>query len=207
MSVSHPLDAALAHAAPLRPALHGGTQPVAVGSKDFVAGADGLYVRAASPALAITANVAPVSDAPLPYAPMQASIVPANGPVPLTLLHTFAAWAAADADREIAAVIEAEGHGYRLRRIDSEDRSAAHVTYDDRLVDDDRLVVDLHSHGRLDAFFSGQDDASDRSRRGPYIAVVIGHCDAEPLQCCRLVVSPFLVPLSLTDLVAQGVFA
>ncbi len=204
---AHPLDAALAHAAPLRASLHGGNAPIGVGSKDFVAAADGLYVRTASPALSAAALVAPAVDAPLPYAPLQASVVPANGPVPLALLHTFAAWASADADREIAAVIEICGDGYQLRRIDTEDRSAGHVTYDDRLVDDDRLVVDLHSHGRLDAYFSATDDASDRSRRGPYIAFVFGQCHAQPLQCCRLVVSPFLIPLDLSDLVAQGVFA
>lgn len=199
---AHPLDLAAAVAAPLRASLHAGNPDVVTGRKDYVAAADGLYVRARTPALNVSTRIA---TATLPYAGISEYIVPANGPVPTALLREFADMAVADKEREIAAVIVADNTGYRLIRVDGDDRSAGHVTYDDTGVDDDALVIDLHSHGRLPAYFSGQDDRSDLSRRGPYLAMVVGQCDRTPTFACRLVLPPHLVELDLLDLYKTGV--
>lgn len=198
----HPRDAAVAAATPLKASLYAGTPLPQVGHKDYVGAADGLYVRARTPALSVTARLTPAT---LPYAPLSEAIVPANGPVPTSLLREFARMAAEDADREIAAVIVTDGSGYRLIRVDGTDRSAAHVTYDDGQVDDDALVIDLHSHGRLSAFFSTVDDRSDLSRRGPYIAMVVGECDQEAIFLPRIVMAPHLIDLSMADLYTSGV--
>lgn len=204
MTLDHPLDRALAAASPLISNRFGGLPDVAEGGKQFVGAGNGLFVRAATPSLRVCAKVA---DATLPYAPMQPAIAPAHGPVPLALLREFVQWAAAEASHEIAAVIETHAGGYRLRRLDPTSRSAAHVTYDDRQVDDDALVIDLHSHGVLAPRFSATDDASDLSRRGPYIAAVVGHCGTADLLAFRLVLPPYLVPLDVDDLIALGVLA
>lgn len=201
---THPLDLALEAAAPLLPNRFGGMQDVAEGAKQFVGAADGLYVRTATPALRVCARVA---AAALPYAPLAQSIQPANGPVPISLVRSFLDMAAADREREIAAVIEMHEGGYRLRQLETTDRSAAHVTYDDRQVDDDTLVIDLHSHGRLPAYFSATDDASDLSRRGPYLAMVAGECGSKDLLACRLVLPPYLIDLDLDHLIEEGVLA
>lgn len=201
---AHPLDLALEAASPLVANRFGGMPDVAVGDKQFVGAADGIYVRTATPALRVCARVA---DATLPYAPMTQSIAPANGPVPLDLVRSFLDMAAADREREIAAVIETHDEGYRLRQLETTDRSAAHVTYDDRQVDDDTLVIDLHSHGRLPAYFSATDDTSDLSRRGPYLAMVAGECGSKNLLACRLVLPPYLIDLDLDRLIEDGVLA
>lgn len=200
----HPLDAALAAAAPLLANRFGGLPDVEIGRKELVGASDGIYVRAATPALRVCAPIAPAT---LPYAPMSMGITPANGPVPLDLLRTFAEWAAADREREIAAVIETHQGAYRLRRLEARDRSASHVTYDDAQVDDDTLVIDLHSHGRLGSYFSETDDASDLSRRGPYIAAVVGECGERDIFSFRLVSPPYLLPLDIDWLVQTGVLA
>lgn len=200
----HPLDVALQAASPLLANRFGGLQDVGVGHKQFVGAADGVYVRSATPALRVCARVA---EATLPYAPMAPSIKPANGPIPMHLIQSFMDMAAADREREIAAVIETHEGGYRLRPLQATDRSAAHVAYDDRQVDDDALVIDLHSHGRLPAYFSATDDSSDLSRRGPYLAMVAGECGSRNLLACRLVLSPYLIDLDLDRLIEDGVLA
>lgn len=204
MTALHPLDDATLAAAPLRPNLWTGLPDVAVGCKDFVAAANGLFVRTATPALRVCL---PVARASLPYAPMKGSIVPANGPVPRALLDQFMTWAADCPDLEIAAVIETHGAGYRLRRLDHDSNGAAHVSYDDRQVNDDALVFDLHSHGQLPGFFSAQDDQSDLSRRGPYLAGVVGHCGVTNDLALRLVLPPYLHTVTVGDLIAHGVIA
>lgn len=201
---AHPLDTALAAASPLVPNLYAGLPEVPEGQKQIVGAADGLYVRAATPALSVCARIA---DAKLPYAPLVQSIRPKYGPIPLTLLHDFVEWAQISRNREIAAVIETYGPGYCLRRLEPTSASGAHITYDDTQVEDDALVVDLHSHGKMPAFFSSTDDESDLSRRGPYIAAVVGECGTRDIVSFRLVAPPYLIPLDIDWLVENGVFA
>jgi len=85
--------------------------------------------------------------------------------------------------------------------------SAAHVRYVDT-TDDRRLVFDLHSHAGGSAYFSQTDDVSDGSRPGPYIAVVVGHCEREvPELVARVVLPPYLVPITIEKLLLDGVLA
>jgi len=204
MSMVHPLDRALLAASPLLPNLYGGLPEVAVGGKDFVGAANGVYVRAATPALRVCL---PVAEGTLPFAPMGPAIIPANGPIPLALVQQFIDWAASTPAQEIAAVVEVHGQGYRLRRLLPASSGSGHVTYDDGQVDDDALVMDLHSHGRHRAYFSDTDDQSDLSRRGPYIAAVVGQCGTANDVALRVVLPPYLLPLRLQNLIDHGVIA
>ena len=65
---------------------------------------------------------------------------------------------------------------YEMFAPDLVSSSDSHVSYRDALPDGCDLVVDLHSHGEFDAFFSTDDDKSDGN--GIYLAGVIGKCSS-----------------------------
>ena len=63
------------------------------------------------------------------------------------------------------------------------------------LADDEHLVIDVHSHGHLDAFFSGVDDANDAG--AVKIAGVVGNLDGVPTVAFRVCVLGVMIPLSV----------
>jgi PRTRC genetic system protein A len=68
-----------------------------------------------------------------------------------------------------------------------------HISYQNILPNEFVLVMDVHSHGILPAFFSETDNLSDRA--GFYIAGVIGSCLLEaPTMASRLVINGQLLP-------------
>jgi len=155
--------------------------------------------------MAVRVNVA---RAKTPYGKVGGMIHLPAGPVPLRLVEDFVRMARGEPALEVAAVIELHGGAYRLRPLAFDSRSASHVSYKDGQVNDDTLVIDLHSHGGGSAFFSSTDDASDLSRRGPYLAAVVGRClDHRCEVRWRVVLPPYLVDVSQTDLVKAGALA
>jgi PRTRC genetic system protein A len=203
----HPTDAALFAATPLLPAPRFGVLPeLAEGHKRLLGGSSGLYVEARTSAWDVCL---PVAAVPMPYGDVQPRLRCEAGAVPRALVEAFIAEAKAQSHREIAAAIVLDDGGeFELRWPEIETSSAGHVRYIDSDIDDDRLVIDLHSHAGARAFFSQQDDRSDGSRRGPYLAMVIGRCaDDVPEVATRLVLPPHLIPLSPDVLKAFEVFA
>lgn len=198
-----PRDRALLGASPVEPVLHDAPlRPLSPGQRRFVCAANGLYAEARSDALHLRCLV---GAGPTPYGQADEFVVPAAGPVPLALVSQFVAAARATPQQEIAGVIVREGAGYALRVLGPISASGEHVSYSDRDVDDDALVIDLHSHGAHAAVFSSQDDRSDLSRRGPYIAMVVGRCFSErPEIAARLVMPPYLQPATLAGLKLAG---
>ena len=82
--------------------------------------------------------------------------------------------------------------------------SAAHVTYmPPRLLANENIAVDLHSHGVLPAFFSEQDDADDIA--AVKLAICVGRLHrVKPVVCARLCLNGLFVPILLN---AYGVYA
>jgi PRTRC genetic system protein A len=165
-----------------------------------VAASTGLFLEHRSPAFHLFAQIAAV---PLPYGnvpePWFAPIV--GTPDLLRALRRFVNHAAASPETEIAGAVVAGPGGHELVSPRSISASSGHVAYEDHIVDD-HLVFDLHSHGRMPAFFSATDDRSDLSRRGPYLAVVVGSLGRPDLAglslAARLVSPPYLLHLSPT---------
>lgn len=203
-----PLDAAIQAACPIVPAPHQGDLPVFSGyGKRLIASASGLFLEARSPALHLRLQIE-AFHAPLPYGEVEEFIRPAHGPIPAQLFHEFLDLAIAARPSETAAVIVATASGYTLEQPKITAASGGSVSYIDEL-DDDRIVVDIHSHGMGRAFFSGTDDASDLSRRGPYLAVVAGYAakrEEIPL-VLRAVSAPYLIELGFSDFAMRGVIA
>lgn len=194
----HAADAALFAATPLLPVPRFGELPaLPAGRKRLLGAADGLYVEARSLAWDVCMPVA--IGVTLPYGPLAARLRCTAGPVPRAMLRRFVQAAMASPDREIAAAVVIGPRGdFELVWPRVESASAGHVRYIDSDIDDERLVLDLHSHACAPAYFSAQDDASDGSRMGPYLAVVVGRCDRDdPEVATRLVMPPYLIPMTL----------
>jgi PRTRC genetic system protein A len=200
------IDATLFAGVPLLPAPRFGSLPALLpGQKRFLAAMDGIYVEACSHAMSVRLKV---GEGLLPYGPMSNEVRLSAGPVPRALLREFVERAQAQSDCEIAAAVVLDGEGvYRLHWPTVHHASAAHVHYADQ-IDDDRLVLDLHTHATGPAFFSAMDDASDRSRPGPYFACVVGRCDRDdPELVARAVLAPYLQPLAMQWLQDHGIVA
>lgn len=202
---SHQLDVAARQSLPLVPMSHADDlSDLPVGEKRLLCGANGLYVEARSPALHVVAQVA---QSETPYGKVRKFIRPTSA-IPGVLIQQFILYAQHHAGIEVAAVIHDSPRGANLSLLTPRSNDVGHVAYDDAAVDDDNLLVDLHSHGRLDAYFSAQDNASDMSRRGPYLAIVVGNCDqSRPSVAVRLVLPPYLIDADMQDLIEHGVIA
>lgn len=174
---------------------HDGAWPeLPLGQRRLLLAADGLYLEVAAPTLSATLRL---SEAKLPFGPLQQRLVLPHGPVPASHLRALAHRAQATPQQEVAgAVLWEEGKGYQVVFPEVLSASAGHISYRDTL-DDSGLVLDLHSHAGGKAFFSSVDDASDSARPGPYLAAVVGRCDGAMEVVLRFVSAPFLVPLPI----------
>ena len=165
------------------------TQP----GRRWVMGGDGVYLEARSLALHAIIKVSSLSTC---FGQVDERVEFINGPVPASLSHACGRLALAAGQNETAALIHwnPEEGQYELSTPQIISASTGHVTYRDESRDE-LLVIDFHSHGHHGAFFSGDDDASDLSRMGPYIASVAGCCQSEDsLEVrTRLCLSPYLV--------------
>jgi PRTRC genetic system protein A len=154
----------------------GALEPHASGQRMLLA-RNGLFVQMKTPWLDCTTRVAEIGMH-LPYGAAAEAIAFAFGVIPLGLLERFIAAARRD---------DAQRGGWRagLRRAQRCLRLAMHEAIEvrpgrevpDRRVGRRRLVaIDLHSHGRLAAFWSGEDDRDDQGVR---VCGVFGNLDRE----------------------------
>jgi len=198
-----PLDAAIQSSCPTALAPHHGELSPLLAGKRLILASDGLYLEVRSTALHALQRIAVLQT---PYGTVEPFLRLASGPIPRDLLRRATDAAAATRD-EVAFAIVADGQGgYSLVQPEVHSASASHITYADALPDD-LLVLDIHSHGDGHAFFSAADDASDLSRPGPYIALVVGRCSTAPEIAARLVAPPWLSsipPESLRPLLSQA---
>lgn len=190
------LDRAIQGSCPTLMAPHQGELEPLVAGKRLIIAADGLYLEVRSAALHACQRVAAFTS---PYGSVEPFLRLSNGPVPPDLLREAVQAAGATRNEVAFGIVAGEEQGYRLVAPEVASASASHITYADTLPDD-RLVIDLHSHGEGRGFFSRTDDASDLARPGPYIALVVGRCSTEPEIVARLVAPPWLVPIPIQSL-------
>lgn len=196
-----PRDTALQASLPALCVPHdSGLPPLEAGQRRLLLASDGVYLQARS--LVMLASVR-IAQATLPYGPHAQSVVLTNGQIPAALIAQAAQAARATPEKEIAAAVVWEDGAYRLVFPEVISADAGHISYRDQL-DDSHLVLDLHSHGGGSAYFSPQDDESDRSRPGPYIAGVFGRCAGAMEFVARIVCAPHLVDLPV-QVLAPGV--
>lgn len=162
----------------------------------YLAAADGLWLELRRAWLYARLPVAP-SLYTLPYGSTSRRVT-LIAPIAMSLVQQFVEQAAVCCPHETAGSIlfnESTG-AYRYRPADIDYASAGAVRYRlPALEDGDHLVVDLHSHGRLGAFFSSTDDADDAG--SVKIALVVGNCDRDsPSIAARLCIKGMFLDMS-----------
>ncbi len=201
-------DVALQHSAPVVTVpRYGGFTPLAENGHRFLVTGDGLWLEARRPWLYLRVPLVCQKSVPMPYGWVGREISLSFGKIPRHLVIEFYRFALDRCPEEcVGWIVWHAGSGeMRLVFPTEESTGCAHVRYRRPILDEDEhLVVDLHSHGRLSAFFSTQDDRDDRGEFK--IAGVIGNCDRG--QCStafRLCANGLFLPLAFdeTGLIGQ----
>lgn len=177
-------DLALQASCPVLAAPRFGTLSPMTNGQRIIVAANGVFVQVKLDWLDCIQRLAPaVAGFPLPFGEVQERMVFAFGRLPIQLIEQFLAAARERLpDESAGALVYARGSGsgsgsLRLVLHPPVSASPGHITYDvPALSEDETLAVDLHTHGRLPAFWSATDDRDDR---GIKIAGVFGHLHCE----------------------------
>jgi len=156
---------------------------------DYILAGNGLFIRGASPLLKASLLVSPAWVRGL--APLKEELELPHGKIPVRLYDLALSIFMARNDEEQYLAITWENE-YRLR-MPAQERSSASVTYENLL----SCVMDIHSHHRMSAWFSGQDNADEQGLR---LYMVVGRLDTlVPEVEIRLGVYGYFAPLELRD--------
>ena len=170
----------------------------------YLVARDGLWREVVLPWVTALHRIA-ISSVPLPYGALRAEVILHVSVVPKDLLQAFWNAAREALPNEMAAALVWNEQTDRWR---FEVRTPLHaspglVHYKEiALAQHEHMVVDLHSHGTIPAFFSAQDDADDAGSMK--ISGVIGSLHAkEPtyqfrMNMNRLITEHYLNPRLLT---------
>lgn len=163
-----------------------GQQPL---GQRMVLGSNGLFVQMRTPWLECTTRSGDVGMR-LPFGQVREAMRFAFGGIPRALLEAFIEQARAALPNEVAGalVFDTRTGGLRLSMHQALAAGPGHVRYwIEELAEHEVLAIDLHSHGRLPAFWSAEDDRDDQGVR---VCGVFGNLDRErPSARLRLVVN------------------
>jgi len=156
---------------------------------DYILAQDGLFIRAQNPLLKATVCLSPVEIRGL--SPLKENIELVHGKIPRRLYDLSLSALIASSDREQYLAITWEGE-YRLR-LPWQERNGASVKYQTLPTS----VMDIHSHGRMKAWFSSTDDTDEQGLR---LYMVVGKLDTLlPEMELRLGVYGYFVTLSIDE--------
>ena len=132
----------------------------------------------------------------LPYGEVTEHLRFSFGVLPIRLIEAFVAAGRERLPNEAAGVLVYSRRSGRLRlaMCEPEQTSPVHIRYRrPAIAEDETVAVDLHTHGRAPAFWSGEDDRDDQ---GIKVAGVFGLLDRpRPSACFRLVINGLYQPL------------
>lgn len=187
--MTDPRDAAIRATCPVRAVPRFGDLPVHASGQRMLLAGNGLFVQMKTPWLDCTMRVAEVGMR-LPFGALDETIAFAFGVIPVGLLERFIREARLALPNETAGalIFNVRTGGLRLAMHEAMAAGPGHVSYRiEELPDDDLLAVDLHSHGRVHAFWSAEDDRDDQGVR---VCGVFGNLDqARPTARFRLVLN------------------
>ncbi|WP_176000383.1 PRTRC system protein A [Burkholderia vietnamiensis] len=156
----------------------GSLEELASNGHRFLVGSNGVALEVRRPWLYMR-KIAMKNESglALPYGSVSEVFELRCGPIPRELLMEFAWQAKAWGEIETAAWItwRESTRSFVFRRLSERTASAHSVVVDRPALDaDEHLVVDLHSHGLSDAFFSPTDNEDDQGE--VKFSVVVGSC-------------------------------
>jgi len=159
---------------------------------------NGIWLEVCRAWLYMRTRIATPTSVPFPYGVVQSELRFGFGKLPKDLVTQFIEQARKRCPNECAAWVVWNERTTEWRLLMLEERSAGpgHVSVNlPSLGEDEHRVIDLHSHGWLDAFFSSTDDYDD-GRGETKIAGVIGNLDQpEATASFRLCANGMFVPL------------
>lgn len=186
-----PRDAALQTTCPAVPVpLFSHSEPHENGQRILVA-ANGLFLQFRNAWLDCIVRIAEIEPGlRLPYGPVAERLSFSFGVIPRALIEEFIARAVDALPNEIAGalVYDAQRGELLLRMHEAVTSGVGHVRYRiSPMTEHEHLAVDLHSHGRMPAFWSATDDADDVGVR---VCGVFGNLDRQnPSASFRLVIN------------------
>lgn len=156
----------------------GALEELPIGRVRYLIARNGVFIEARSRAAHARLLVAPVAGL-LPYGDVAPFWRPAGGELPrVRLSASFIAIAREASPREAAALVLWKDGEYRLHVPTAQESSSGRVRYSMAGIDPQDVVVDMHSHGRMSAFFSHQDDVDDAANPSLcFTSMVVGNLD------------------------------
>lgn len=190
-------DIALQAACPVVIAPRFGALPEMNLGQRLVVAANGLFVQMKLDWLDCVHCLTPQGfGLPLPYGNVAETLSFSFGVLPIRLIEQFVEAARRSLPNEAAGALiySRSSGGLRLALCEPMRCSPAHIDYRvPAMAADETLAVDLHSHGRLAAFWSDEDNRDDQ---GIKVAGVFGRLhEAQPDACFRLVINGLYRPL------------
>ncbi|MFA6120896.1 MAG: PRTRC system protein A [Sideroxydans sp.] len=159
---------------------------------------NGVWLEVCRAWLYVREQVALPPRIPVPYGLVRKELRFGFGKLPTAMVTQFIEVARIRSPNECAAwvVWNQRTNEWKLLMLEERSVGPAHVEVDrPTLGEDEHMVLDLHSHGLLDAFFSGTDNYDD-GRGEVKIAGVIGNLDQpEVTASFRLCANGVFVPL------------
>ena len=133
---------------------------------DYILAENGLFVRAQNPLIKAIVCISPAEIKGL--LPLEEQVELTHGKIPRRLYDLSISVLMAGSDREQYLAIIWE-NDYCLR-MPAQERNGASVKYESL----PSSVMDIHSHGRMEAFFSSTDDSDEKGLR---LYMVVGRLD------------------------------
>ena len=133
---------------------------------DYILAGNGLYIHAANAHLDATVPIAYAQVRGL--APLERRVTLRHGRIPWPLYHLAYSLFLTDRHRERYVAIVWQD-GYHLK-VPEQEREPASVRY----FTESSVVMDIHSHGTMSAWFSGVDN---RDEQGLRLYMVVGRLD------------------------------
>ena len=155
---------------------------------NYILGSNGIFIEAESPLLAARVPVAECEIRGL--APIKPRVSLTYGSIPQRFFDLALDTFLADPENEHYAAVTGSA-GYHFY-VPVQDRSGAGVVYEVG----ESVVLDLHSHGHMGAFFSGQDD---KDEQGLKLSAVVGKLNATPVVKLRVGVYGYFKSLEWKD--------
>lgn len=165
----------------------------------FLAASDGLWVEIRRPWLHLIWPVAQQTAVAMPYGSLNRKCEIAGGPVPALLLEQFVRAACETPHTECAAwlVWDELQQVYRCQMVDVISAGSHHIHYNRPVLQEhEHLVVDMHSHAGIPAFFSPEDNEDDAGE--VKFSFVVGNCgDQSQSRVMRLCALGLLIDIPL----------
>ena len=150
--------------------IHGAVPALEEGRMRYIIANKGLYLEALSRALHLRVLIQ-AHPYPLPYGDVNEIVQLRHGAIPNDLFEQFLSEARKNPRIEHAGLIMLnDANEYVYVQPDIVSKGVGHVSY--HMVDADSVVIDMHTHGHADAYFSSRDNLSDSS--GIWMSLVLG---------------------------------